>query len=915
MKRSVLRVADRGWGTYRTLTAALRAADDGSLIHVQPGEYQESVVLDRDVTVVAEKGPGTVRVVARRGPAVTVNGGAPVLRELTIAAGADRGPAVLLTAGAPELERCQVYGGRVEVVRDAAPVLRSCTVEEAFGSGAHVTGTATVVIEDCVIRSVAGHGMTLADEARAQVRRTTLQRVTGSGLVLVGQAQAVFDDCAVGHVGEVALRVHPPARALLRGCRLHDSEGQGVLVADVPGGAADAHPGTGTRHVPADEARGAGEDPAAAGHGESRVRLEKCEIFRTGAEGVLVADTAGLLLRECTVRETGGAGVVATGTSWVECERSRLVDLPGTGLAAMDGARLEVRGGTVARTGANGVHAAGRCTVRLSDCEITTTSYTALHFTGNADAAVRDCTVRDSAQHAVRVEEGADLLAEDVVVERARMNGFDVKDGDAVLRRCVIGETTVGIRLDTGHRPLLEDCEVSRSADSGIEVAAGTRAVVTGGRVASSASAGVFLDEGSEAWIEDLSIDDTRGSGLVIWSGARPRVRSVTVAGTGKNGVYAGDRAQGLLEDCSMSATGYPAVHVGAGATPVFRRCLVHDTGEDVSLDDTADARFEQCRSRDVGATTLPAPADGGTADGGTAVAASAPGGPAAGNRTGPDRDAPVGAEQLPGLLAELEQLVGLERVKQEVASMTKLMQMVKRRQEAGLQPPPLSRHLLFAGNPGTGKTTVARLYGRLLAALGLLTSGHLVEADRSSLVGEYVGHTAPKTSAVFRRAMGGVLFIDEAYALVPAGQGGDFGHEAIATLMKLMEDHRDDVVVIAAGYPEDMERLMASNPGLASRFTRTLTFEDYTSADLVRIVEYQASRHDYWLDPDAAAALLEHFDSVARTDHFGNGRAARQTFQRMTEQHAVRVADLDGPTDEDLTVLLPTDVPEAAAR
>ena len=208
----------------------------------------------------------------------------------------------------------------------------------------------------------------------------------------------------------------------------------------------------------------------------------------------------------------------------------------------------------------------------------------------------------------------------------------------------------------------------------------------------------------------------------------------------------------------------------------------------------------------------------------------------------------------------------------------------------------------------------MARLYGLILAALGLLERGHLVEADRSDLIGEYVGHTAPKTQAVFRRALGGVLFIDEAYSLVPHGQSSDFGQEAISTLVKLMEDHRDEVVVIAAGYPGDMERFIDSNSGLASRFTRTLTFEDYTSEELVRIVEHHAGHHDYRLVDEISKRLLKYFEDFPRSERFGNGRTARQVIQRMTERQAERVSEMAAPTTSDLTEVRPEDLPQGTA-
>ncbi|HZX06018.1 AAA family ATPase, partial [Kribbella sp.] len=308
---------------------------------------------------------------------------------------------------------------------------------------------------------------------------------------------------------------------------------------------------------------------------------------------------------------------------------------------------------------------------------------------------------------------------------------------------------------------------------------------------------------------------------------------------------------------------------------------------------------FEDCTVDGVPMVT-PAPA----------VAAGAPA--AVPTVAGLDESMPPDDETLEDVLAELDEQVGLDRVKRDVQSMVKLMQAVRMRQEAGLPAPPLSRHLVFAGNPGTGKTTVARLYGRVLKALGLLRKGHLVEVDRTALVGEYVGHTGPKTTAAVNQALGGVLFIDEAYSLSPVGIGNDFGAEAIATLVKLMEDHRDDLVVIVAGYVNDMGRFIGSNPGLSSRFTRTLMFEDYTAAELVAIVEHQAGGHQYEVTADARLALSDLFERMPRGESFGNGRSARQIFQAMTERQAHRLSELTAPTPAQLVALESPDIPDS---
>ncbi|KQS73749.1 AAA family ATPase [Modestobacter sp. Leaf380] len=500
--------------------------------------------------------------------------------------------------------------------------------------------------------------------------------------------------------------------------------------------------------------------------------------------------------------------------------------------------------------------------------------------------------------------------ADGAVVEIVGDGGYDptvrVRGGRVTLRGLVL-RATEAAAVDVADADLvLTDCTLSATYGAGLRAADRARLTVADCTV-EAAQQGLVLEDCSGT-LERTTVRGSADDAVVLRLGAEPVLRDCTVEGAGHRGVYVYQSARPTLESCEVSGTTAEGVVVAQGARASLVRLHVHGTGgAGVVFDAGTSGRVEACRLESTPGLDV--------AEGAEVEVVEAPAAAAAG--VGASDSGGGDPERVEELLAELDAMVGLEGVKDEVRSIIDEIQVNEWRRSAGLAVGGSSHHLVFAGAPGTGKTTVGRIYGQLLAALGALPGGPLKEVSRRDLVGQYIGHTAEKTAAVFDEAAGGVVFLDEAYTLTrqAGGGGNDFGQEAVDMIVKLMEDRRDTLAVIAAGYTAEMVQFLDANPGLASRFVKTVEFENYGADELTLITSRMVSSGDYRLDPEAEPVLHEHFATVERGADFGNAREARKLFEKLRKIQSQRLRRLgERPTLEQLQTITADDVRAAIA-
>jgi parallel beta-helix repeat protein len=471
------------------------------------------------------------------------------------------------------------------------------------------------------------------------------------------------------------------------------------------------------------------------------------------------------------------------------------------------------------------------------------------------------------------------------------------RNGDVTLRGLTLKGGYAQAVQATGGLLKIEKCEILGGYGAAVTVSDGATLTALDTRLVGGRYGLVVEDAGGT--VDKCEIRDAVEDGVIVRQGADPTIRNCTIADCGFRGVYVYQAARPTIERCDVSGAGDVGISVAHQSAPTITNSWVHETqGVGIMFGRGCRGLVEACTIEETAQPGLY------LEDGATPTirekATDGHGAPNVGVKA-VEGATSLDSEKVEKLLAELDSMIGLGRVKGEVRALIDEIQVNEWRRNAGLAVGTVSHHLIFTGAPGTGKTTVARIYGQLLKALGVLPNGQFKEVARRELVGQYIGHTAEKTTKVFEEALGGVMFIDEAYTLSrSSGATADFGQEAIDTLVKLMEDHRDAVAVIVAGYTKEMVDFLDANSGLASRFAKTLEFDNYNPDELVLIVQRIARNDDYLLESGLDDALLEWFSQMTRDQNFGNAREARRLLESMRKAQSGRLRGLGRVPDRD---------------
>lgn len=897
---------------YKTISQAIESAAPGTTIYVEPGVYHESLVIDKEITLIGKgsreeivvyssaQSPLFMRTNKATVRGITIqHGGQPVenkiqaavilstgslrLEDCVIKSSVGDGIRIFHRGTTPVIRRClidRVYGTGMFIFKEAEPFIENCQVIHSGRSGIWFTGKSAGTVENCQVYGSAYANIGIDEEANPVIRNCDIYRSRQNGIWIKSNSYGTIENCTIHHNAYTNVEMTEGSHPIIKNCKIYNSSENGIWCKN-----------------------------------NSRGTIVGCEIFQNGYANVVISEASDPVLKDCKIygsqeggiwiREKGqgqieGCEVYAnayhnveiTGNSYFIIKDSQLYESEKCGIWIDGQSQAVIEDSSISRNANANVLVTQESEIILNRCNVFAGERSGVWFAENSFGTVENCDIYQNTYANIGISTGSNPTIKYCRIYESEQNGIWIKDGS------------------TGT---IENCEIFSNQYTNVELDEESKATIRDCQIYNSEQCGIWFEGKSRGTVENCSIFGNMYSNIGITQESDPLIISCKLYESEQNGIWLKERARGTIEHCEIYRNTYPNIAIETEANPIIRNCNIYESKSNgVFVTDNGYGTLENCVVHDNEKDDIWVSEDSDL------------------KVFKPRRSDELETEEQPlvhheaaeervdldEVLAELNQLIGLENVKQEIQRKIEFIRFNQELENFGVESGNIhiaANHTVLYGNPGTGKTTIAKLLGKLYNAMGLLPSSHVVEVNREKLVGEYIGQTAPKTKAKIDEAMGGVLFIDEAYALTNKGSDKDFGSEAIEVLLEEMEKRKGEFIVVVAGYDNEMKAFLEANPGLKSRFTDYFYLHDYTPDEMVAIARKIASDHKRTLSPDAEELLFKEFTALwrQRDEFFANARTVRNYIEKMLQVQPQRCMQVPKEqwTKEFLTTLTAEDV------
>lgn len=839
-------VSKKAFSRYKTITDAIKSAVPGTKIIVEPGIYHENIIINKEIELVGNGLVNEIIVYSKNKSTILMQTECATVSGLTIqqrgtSAVNESHYAIDLPVGSLTIDNCDIsseigHGIRIAQV-NTSPVIQWCNIHDVQGVGIFIASGGNPTIRSCKIYNNKENGVWMIEKARGTIENCEIYSNTLSNVMIEKEADPVIKGCKIFNSEQDGVWVKEKGRGTIENCEFHHNEYPNVSIES--------------------EA-----DPVIRG----------CKIYNSNQFGVWINERGRGTIENCEIHSNNFSNIN------IVSEADPVVKNCAIYNSILDaGIKVEKNGhGTI------------------ENCEVYSNKTSNVMLLHHSDPVIRGCKIYNSEHRGVWVDHQSRGIIENCEIYLNGWSNVLIENrADPVIRGCKIyNAEKAGIMVLGTGRGSIENCEIYSNKSSNVVIKNESDTVIRDCKIYNSENGGVLLKKNVHSILENCEIYGNKFSNIIIVDESDPVIRGCKIYNSGQNGVWVKEKGRGTIENCEIYSNKFPNITIKDGSDLKIKGCKIYNSEKNgVFVKEKGLGHIENCEiygnaKKDILISE----------DSHLEILGST-------KKLVEEKEQLNKAKQddflqpsleLADILVELDSLIGMDNIKEEIRKIIKYIQFNKELASFGIESENAqvtASHTVLYGNPGTGKTTVAKLLGKLYKAMGLLPSGHVVQVNREKLVGKHIGHTAPKTKSKIDEAQGGVLFIDEAYYLTNSGSKNDFGPEAIGVILEEMENRKGEFVVIVAGYEKEMMSFLEANPGLKSRFTQNIHLQDYTPDEMLQIARKMVKDKKRELSPDAEELLHKQFTALwrKRDQFFSNARTVRNHIEGMLPAQAQR--------------------------